>query len=59
MYSWQDYWSRMSQEGVCGDATAATQAYGEILFETTVTRFVELVREFRSIPLRPRRDHHE
>jgi creatinine amidohydrolase len=59
MYSWQDYWSRMSIEGVCGDATVATKAYGESLFEATVARFVELVREFRTIPLRPRRDHHE
>ena len=59
MYSWQDYWSRMSKDGVCGDATVATTEFGESLFEATVTRFVELVREFRSIPIRSRRDHHQ
>jgi creatinine amidohydrolase len=57
-YSWQDWWSRFSQEGVCGDAAAATPEFGARLFDLTVTRFVELVREFRTIPLRPRIDHH-
>ena len=57
-YAWQDYWSRFSQEGVCGDASAATVEFGARLFELTVTRFVELVREFRTIPIRPRVDHH-
>jgi creatinine amidohydrolase len=57
-YAWQDWWSRFSRVGVCGDATAATPEAGERLFEVTVERFIELVREFRSIPLRPRIDHH-
>ncbi len=56
LYSWQDYWSSMSKDGVCGDATVATSEFGQKLFETTVTRFVELVREFRSIPTRSRVD---
>lgn len=57
-YSWQDWWSRFSKEGVCGDASAATPEYGERMFEVTVQRFVELVREFRTIPIRDRVDHH-
>jgi creatinine amidohydrolase len=57
-YACQDWWSRFSQEGVCGDAAAATPEFGARMFEVTVTRFVELVREFREIPIRPRVDHH-
>jgi creatinine amidohydrolase len=57
--SWQDWWSRMSESGVCGDATVATAEFGSALFETTVENFVRFVREFRTIPVRPRRDLHE
>jgi len=57
-YSWQDYWSRFSENGVCGDASAATPEFGALMFETTVTRFVELLREFRTLPIKPRVDHH-
>ncbi|MGB9775756.1 MAG: creatininase family protein [Anaerolineae bacterium] len=57
--SWQDWWSRMSESGVCGDPTVATAEFGRALFETTVENFIRLVREFRTIPLRPRRDHHQ
>ncbi|MEJ2732347.1 MAG: creatininase family protein [Anaerolineae bacterium] len=56
--SWQDWWSRMSESGVCGDPTVATAEFGHALFETTVQNFVHLAREFRTIPLRPRRDRH-
>ena len=56
--SWQDWWSRMSESGVCGDPTVATAEFGQALFETTVENFVRFVREFRTIPLRPRRDRH-
>jgi len=56
--SWQDWWSRMSESGVCGDPTVATLDFGQALFETTVTNFVRFVHEFRTIPLRPRRDLH-
>jgi creatinine amidohydrolase len=56
--AWQDWWSRMSESGVCGDATVATSEFGRALFETTVENFVRFVREFRTIPLRPRRDLH-
>ncbi len=56
--TWNDWWSRMSETGVCGDPTVATAEFGRQLFESTVERFVELVREFRSIPVRDRRDLH-
>lgn len=57
--AWQDWWSRMSQSGVCGDPTVATAEFGQALFETTVENFVRFVREFRTIPLRGRRDMHQ
>ena len=56
--SWQDWWSRMSESGVCGDPTVATTEFGRALFETTVENFVLFVHEFRTIPVRPRRDLH-
>jgi creatinine amidohydrolase len=56
--SWQDWWSRMSESGVCGDPTVATPEFGRALFETTVENLVQFVREFRNLPLRPRRDLH-
>jgi len=52
--SWQDWWSRMSRTGVCGDPTVATAEFGRALFETIVGNFARFVREFRTIPLRPR-----
>lgn len=57
-YTWQDWWSRFSRIGVCGDASVATAEFGRRLFELTVERFVELAREFRTIPIRERVDHH-
>lgn len=58
MIQWQDYWSRFTQDGICGDAAAATVEFGQAVFEATVTRFIELAREFRTIPIRERVDHH-
>jgi len=57
--AWQDWWSRMSATGVCGDPTVATAQFGLALFETTTANMVRFVREFRTIPLRPRRNLHE
>ena len=56
--SWQDWWSRMSESGVCGDPTVATSEFGQALFERTVENFVRFVCEFRTIPLSSRRDLH-
>lgn len=55
---WQDWWSRMSESGVCGDPTVATAEFGEALFEATVESFITFVHEFRTIPVRSRRDLH-
>jgi creatinine amidohydrolase len=57
-YSWMDWWSRFSQTGIAGDPTVATAEFGRILFEETCNRMVELLREFREIPVRSRVDHH-
>jgi creatinine amidohydrolase len=57
--TWQDWWSRMSDSGICGDPTVATAEFGQSLFETTVENLVKFLREFRTIPLRPRRDRHQ
>jgi creatinine amidohydrolase/Fe(II)-dependent formamide hydrolase-like protein len=57
-YSWQDWWSRFSRNGVAGDATAATPGFGRRMFDLTVERFVELAREFQGIAIRERVDHH-
>jgi creatinine amidohydrolase len=56
--SWQDWWSRMSESGICGDPTVATAEFGQALFETTVQNLVRFIRDFRTLPLRPRRDLH-
>lgn len=57
-YSWQDWWSRFSREGICGDAAAATPEFGKRMFDLTVTRFIDMLREFRTIPIKDRVDHH-
>ena len=54
-----DYWCRWTDLGVHGDARPATAEKGEIIFETAVTRLVELGEEWRTWPLAERRDFHE
>lgn len=56
--NWQDWWSRFSRVGVAGDASVATAEFGAHCFAVTVERFIELVREFRTIAVKPRIDHH-
>jgi len=53
-----DWWSRMSKEGICVDASVAMPEFGKLIFETTATRFIEMAFEFRAIPIRERVDHH-
>ena len=53
-----DRWSRLSQTGVIGDPTVATEEKGKRFFEASVTRLVDLIREFRSWPIKPAVDHH-
>lgn len=56
--AWQDWWSRMSESGVCGDPTVATAEFGRAVMETIVGNLVRFISDFRAIPLRPRRDMH-
>jgi creatinine amidohydrolase len=56
--TWNDWWSRISKSGVCGDPTVASAEFGRLVFEQTVENFIELVREFRAIPVRRRADLH-
>jgi len=53
-----EWWSTFSQSGVLGDPTLATGEKGKVIFEKVIERMVELVREFRARPIRPRRDQH-
>ncbi len=53
-----DYWSRWTDLGVHGDARTATAEKGEVIFETAVTRMIELVDEFRAWPIADRRSYH-
>jgi creatinine amidohydrolase len=54
-----DYWSRWTELGVHGDARPATAEKGAIIFETAVSRLVELAAEWRTWPRAERRDFHE
>lgn len=58
VYAWMDWWTRFSHTGVAGDPTVATRELGEFLFNATIERMVELLREFKQIPIRPRVDLH-
>ncbi|HEY7032002.1 MAG TPA: creatininase family protein [Thermomicrobiales bacterium] len=53
-----DYWSRWTDLGVHGDARTATAEKGRVIFETAVTRMLELVDEWRAWPIAERRDFH-
>ncbi|HET9017075.1 MAG TPA: creatininase family protein [Thermomicrobiaceae bacterium] len=53
-----DYWSRWTELGVHGDATAATAEKGAVIFEAAASRLVEIVDELRAWPIAPRRDQH-
>lgn len=48
----------MSTSGVRGDATKATPEKGEQFLAAAVDGLVELVREFKTMTLPPRHDHH-
>lgn len=52
------HWSTMSISGVRGDATKATREKGEQFLEAAVDGLIELVREFKTMTLPPRQDHH-
>ena len=52
------WWSSFSESGVQGDASKATAAKGEALFEAATEEIVAYVTELRSLPLPRRKDHH-
>lgn len=52
------HWSTMSVSGVRGDATKATREKGEQFLAAAVDGLIELVREFKTMTLPPRQDHH-
>ena len=54
-----DEWSRITDSGVIGDATAATAEKGRQVFEAAVAGLVELVQEYRALPIDPRVDRHK
>ena len=51
------YWSSLTDSGVLGDATAATREKGEQFLEAAVEGLIELIREFRTVAINPRKDH--
>ena len=53
-----DFFSRISETGVCGDASKAGREKGERWCDLAVERMIRLVREFRAWPDRERVDHH-
>ena len=52
------FWSTLSESGVRGDATKATREKGEKMLAAAIEGLIELIREFRSVEIRPRVDHH-
>lgn len=54
-----DWWSRISDTGTIGDPTVASVTKGKKMFEAGVERFIEVLRDFRKIERRPRKDHHQ
>ncbi len=53
-----DIWGRWTRLGVHGDPTKATAAKGKLLFETAVSRLIEVVDEWRAWPTAERSDQH-
>jgi creatinine amidohydrolase len=53
-----DHWSRISETGVIGDATLGTVEKGERFFTAAAAELAALIREFRTLPIEPRVDHH-
>jgi len=46
------------QRFICGDASVATPEFGKLLFETIISRFIEMMRGVQTIPIRERVKHH-
>ncbi|MBW7922067.1 MAG: creatininase family protein [Rubellimicrobium sp.] len=52
-----NWWSRMNDSGVAGTPSLASAEKGQRMLEGTITRMIEVGREFRQIPLAERVDH--
>jgi creatinine amidohydrolase len=52
-----NWWSRMSATGVNGTPSRATAKKGGVMIEATITRLIEVVKEFRDMPDVARVDH--
>ncbi|MEZ4709447.1 MAG: creatininase family protein [Caldilineaceae bacterium] len=53
-----DFWGRWTNLGVHGDATTATAAKGQAIFEAAVTGLVDVVSEWQQWPIAERMDQH-
>jgi creatinine amidohydrolase len=51
-----NWWSRMNDSGVAGTPSLASAEKGKAMLEGTITRLIEVSREFREMPLTPRID---
>lgn len=52
------YWSTMTKTGTRGDATKATAEKGEKFLQAGIEGLIELIREFKSLEITARVDHH-
>jgi creatinine amidohydrolase len=57
--SMMEWWSTFSLTGVSGNPSLATKDKGKQLYETTIQRLAEFIREFKAREIRPRRDRHD
>jgi creatinine amidohydrolase len=52
-----EYWSTVTREGVKGDPTVATAEKGHDLLRAAADELVDIIREFRARPIKPRIAH--
>jgi creatinine amidohydrolase len=52
-----EYWSTVSRTGTWGDATVSTKEKGQIIVSSAANELVEIIRELKDRPVRPRVPH--
>jgi len=52
-----NWWSKMNDSGVAGTPSKATAEKGQVMLETTITRLIDICKEFRDMPDGQRVDH--
>jgi creatinine amidohydrolase/Fe(II)-dependent formamide hydrolase-like protein len=52
-----DIASRITVSGLAGDPTLASAEKGEAFLEAAAKDLIEVAREFRAMPVKPRRSH--